>query len=326
MAPLTAARAVAVDRATASLRGGDFLSLRETSPPAVLGLLDLADRLKADPSLCATALTGRSVAMIFEKPSLRTRVTFDVGVQQLGGHAVVVAPSAVGLGRRESIRDVARTLDRMVDAIVIRTFGHDVVQELADAAAVPVVNALTDFSHPCQALADYMTLRQVTGRLAGLTLAYVGDGNNVATSLAFGAAKLGVHLRIASPPGYDLPDEVLAWVHAQADRSRGRCLSMRDPRAAVEGADAVYTDAWTSMGQEREEEPRRRAFAAYRVDEALMAAAAPDAIFMHCLPAHRGDEVTNEVIDGPRSMVFEQAENRLHAQKAVMAALLGSAS
>jgi ornithine carbamoyltransferase len=245
-----------------------------------------------------------------------------VAAYQLGAHAIDLAPQEIGIGGRESIEDVARTLDRMVDAIMIRTFAHETVQQLADAASVPVINGLSDLSHPCQALADYLTMRDVKGRLAGLRLAYVGDGNNVATSLIFGAALLGVRMTMAAPPGYGPRPEVLDWARRHELEHGIACRVMEAPEEAVRDADVVYTDTWVSMGQEAEGEDRRRAFAGYQVTADLLDFAAPDAVFMHCLPAHRGAEVAADVIDSPRSIVFKQAENRLHTEKALLSALV----
>ena len=257
---------------------------------------------------------------MFDKPSLRTRVTFEVAVRELGGDPILI-PSDVALGGRESAADVARNLERWVDAVVIRTFAQQVLEEFATAAPrLHVVNALTDEEHPCQAVADLLTLVERFGVLTGRTITYVGDGNNVATSLAQAAVMMGMHMHLASPEGYVLPD----WVQAQVARlSRdGATLQLfTDPKAAVKGACAVYTDVWTSMGQEHESSERERAFAGYQVNDALMARAEPDALFMHCLPAHRGEEVSAGVLDGPRSVVFDQAENRLHAQKAILSML-----
>lgn len=310
--------------ACTTLRGRDLLSIRDLTSSELLALLALAADTKRHPALFKERLRGRTVALIFEKPSLRTRVSFEVATHDLGGHALYLGAQEVGPGHREGIDDIARTLDGMVHAIVARTFAHATVEQLAAAASNPVINALSDFSHPCQALADYLTMREVKGKLAGLNLAYVGDGNNVANSLAFGAALLGVRMRIASPPGYEPRADVLAWArrHARADRETCRVVSSAEE--AVAGADVVYTDTWTSMGQEAEAEERRRAFAGFQVTTDLLDLAAPDAVFMHCLPAHRGEEVAADVIDSPRSIVFRQAENRVHTEKALLLALLGS--
>ena len=305
----------------AALRGRDLLSIRDLTREELMGLIGLAVDLRRDPSRHAGALAGKTLATIFEKPSLRTRVSFHVAAHQLGGHAIDLAPQEIGLGGREAIGDVARTLDRMVNAIMIRTFAHDVVEQLASAASIPVINGLTDFSHPCQALADYLTMLEVKGRLKGLRLAYVGDGNNVANSLIFGAALLGVRMTIAAPPGYEPKPEVLAWARRHAI-VKGTCRVVSSPEEAVSEADVVYTDTWISMGQEEEGEERRRAFTGFQVTDALLDRAASDVVFMHCLPAHRGDEVAPEVIDSARSVVFRQAENRLHTEKALLHAVM----
>jgi ornithine carbamoyltransferase len=304
------------------LRGRDLLSIRDLSRPELVSLLTLAVEAHREPSRYARALEGRTLATIFEKPSLRTRVSFHVAAQQLGGHALDLAPQEIGLGGRETLGDVARTLERMVSGIMIRTFDHDLVVQLAEAARIPVINGLTDFSHPCQALADYLTMLEIKGRLKGLRLAFIGDGNNVANSLIFGAALLGVDMTIAVPPGYAPPEAVLEW--ARRNRTSGTpCRVVVSPEEAVAGADVIYTDTWISMGWEAEADERRRVFAPYQVTEALFERAAPDAIFMHCLPAHRGEEVEAAVIDSPRSVVFQQAENRLHSEKALLIAVMG---
>jgi ornithine carbamoyltransferase len=297
--------------------------LRELTRAELLGLLALAADVREERARYAQALAGRTLATIFEKPSLRTRVSFHVAAYQLGAQAIDLGPQEIGLHGRESLEDVARTLDRLVNGLMIRTFAHDLVERLADLAAIPVINGLTDFSHPCQALADYLTMHDVKKRLAGLRLAFVGDGNNVANSLIFGAALLGVRMTIAAPPGYGPQSDVLAWAHRHAAGNGTACRVVASPEEAVEGADVVYTDTWISMGQEAEAEERRQAFAGFQVTDALLDGAAPDAIFMHCLPAHRGEEVAADVIDSPRSVVFTQAENRLHTEKAVLLALLG---
>jgi ornithine carbamoyltransferase len=261
--------------------------------------------------------------MLFEKPSLRTRVTFDVGISALGGHAVYLSPDEVGIGHRETATDVGRNLSRWVDAIVFRTFGHDTLAELASAASVPVVNALSDHEHPCQALADLMTLRQHLGHLRGRSVAFVGDGNNVCHSLLLAGALAGLHLRVATPRGYE-PDPVVVRHAAAAARRNGGSVRLEaDPAAAVTGVDAVYTDAWTSMGAEAEADLRRLRFAGYRVDTALLAGA-PGALVMHCLPAHRGEEISDEALDGPSSVVLDQAENRLYVQQALLVELLNT--
>jgi ornithine carbamoyltransferase len=262
--------------------------------------------------------------MLFEKPSLRTRVTFDVGIAQLGGRAVYLSPDEVGIGRRETATDVGRNLSRWVDAIVFRTFGHDTLVELATASSVPVVNALSDHEHPCQTLADLLTLQQHLGSLAGRRLTFVGDGNNVCHSLLLAGALAGLHVRVATPPGYE-PDPAVVREATRSARRHGGTIELgTDPRAAVRGADAVYTDTWTSMGAETEADLRRLRFAGFRVDASLLAES-PDALVMHCLPAHRGEEISAEALDGPRSVVLDQAENRLYVQQAILAELLDPA-
>ena len=271
-------------------------------------------------------LAGKTLALVFEKPSLRTRVSFHVAMRHLGGDCIYLSPPEVGLGQRETPADVARVLSRYVDCIAARTFAPETVAELARYAEIPVINALSDpplGEHPCQALADLLTMREQKGGLRGVTIAYVGDGNNVANSLCLGAAISGMHFRIASPPGYELDPAVLRKAEELAAQSGGSVMQMEEPYEAVEGADVVYTDVWASMGQEREAALRKEDFAGYTVDAKLMARAGPDAIFMHDLPAHRGEEVTAEVIEGPQSVVFDQAENRMHVQKALLALILG---
>ena len=301
-----------------SLIGRDLLSLADLTPSETTSLVDLGIRLKTQPSLYRQSLEGRTLAMLFEKPSLRTRVTFELGMTQLGGHALVLGAQEVGLGKREAIKDVARNLARWVDAIMARVFSHESLLELAKHASIPVVNGLSNTEHPCQALGDFMTLHEHKQKLAGLTLAWVGDGNNVAHSLIHGAARLGVRMRVATPPGYE-PD---AAVVELARRAGGSIELTHDPGEAVAGADAVYTDVWASMGQEAEAEARQQVFRPYQVNARLMRRAGAKALFMHCLPAHRGLEVTDAVLDGPKSIVYDQAENRLHIQKAILLALL----
>ncbi|OFV91144.1 MAG: ornithine carbamoyltransferase [Acidobacteria bacterium RIFCSPLOWO2_12_FULL_65_11] len=304
----------------------DFLSVLDFDPPEIERCLDLAAQMKADRSLgihapASQVLNGRYVAMLFEKPSLRTRTTFEIAVRELGGQPIIL-PSDVALGRREPVIDVARNLDRWVDFVVIRTFSQVVLTEFAAAAPrLHVINALTDEEHPCQALADFLTLRERLGPLRGRTLAFVGDGNNVVASLAHASAMLGVNLHLASPEGYQLRHAVVQQATAVA-RHGARLRLFTDPVDAVASADAVYTDVWTSMGQEAEAQVRRAVFMPYQVDDALMAAAKPGALFMHCLPAHRGEEVTAEVFESDASVVFDQAENRLHCQKALLSMLL----
>jgi ornithine carbamoyltransferase len=308
----------------------DFLSVLDFDPADLDRCLDLAAQLKADRPLgreapSADALAGRHVAMLFEKASLRTRTTFEIAIHELGGQVLMLRPDAA-LGGREPVTDVARNLERWIDAVIIRTFSQRLLEEFATAAKrLHVVNALTDDQHPCQALSDCLTLREHWGSLRGRTIAYVGDGNNVAASLAHAAAMAGAHLHVASPEGYQLSDEVVHQATGVA-RHGARLRLFADAADAVAGADAVYTDTWTSMGQEAEADRRRRIFAPYQVNDALMAIAKPGALFMHCLPAHRGEEVTADVLESPASIVFDQAENRLHCQKALLLMLLAPAS
>jgi len=301
-----------------------FVSLLDALPEDIERCLDLAADMKAARRTterpAAGILEGRHIALLFDKPSLRTRVTFEVAIRELGG-APMLIPAEVALGEREPITDVARNLERWVDAVVIRTFAQQIIEEFAAAApALRVVNALTDEEHPCQALADLMTLREHLGPLEGRTIAYVGDGNNVATSLVHACVMFGMCVHVASPLGYELPSRVQDQVR-RVTRNGGSLQLFTDPRGAVRGADAVYTDVWTSMGQEDERVERLAVFAGYQVNEALMSLASPAALFMHCLPAHRGEEVTAGVLESARSVVFDQAENRLHAQKALLAQL-----
>jgi ornithine carbamoyltransferase len=304
----------------------DFLSVLDLSSSELTRLLELSRQMKVDRRLgrqapTATALTARHVAMVFEKPSLRTRSTFEIAIKELGGEALHV-PSAFADGTREPLEDVARNLERWVHALVVRTYAQEKAASIAAAApTLHVVNALTNEEHPCQALADLMTLQERWGSLRGRRIAFVGDGNNVATSLAHASALLGLNFHIASPRGYELPPHVVASA-ADAARDGADVRLFNDPFEAVRGVDAIYTDVWTSMGQEREADCRRQIFAPYQVNAQLMCAAAPGALFMHCLPAHRGEEVTSEVLDSPASVVFDQAENRLHTQKALLLMLL----
>ncbi len=295
------------------------LELDDLEDAATLStLLDRAEAWKADPGAVPRPLADRGVAMIFEKPSARTRVSTEMAVVTLGGHPIYVQAEEVGMGTREPVADVARTLGSYCALVCARVFDHRTLEEMAEAAGVPVINLLSDQAHPCQALADLLTLREHFGGLDGRRVAFVGDGNNVAASLAFGAALSGLELCVASPPGYELDEQVV-----ERARNLGAAIeTTNDPFDAVRGVDAVYTDVWTSMGQEEEATARREAFRPYRVDDALMAAAGPDAVFLHCLPAHRGEEVTADVIDGPRSLVWPQAANRMHSIRALLAELV----
>ena len=296
----------------------DLLTGAEWSPAHARELLQLTADIKANPSAYAEILRGRFIALIFEKPSLRTRVTFEVGIQSMGGSVVFLDHTQARLGERESIADVARNLERWVQGIVARVYEQRVLDEMAASAEIPVVNALSDKFHPCQALADYFTLTERFGNLKGLKLAYVGDGNNVCHSLIYLGARLGVNLRIATPPNYKPDADVIADGKRVARETRAKIELFTDAREAVEGVQAVYTDAWTSMGFEAEEKVRNEVFRPYQVNRKLMSHAAGDAVFMHCLPAHRGYEVTAEVLDGPESVVLEQSENRMYVQKAIL--------
>jgi len=302
----------------------DFLSIRDLSVYEFGQMLDHADEVKKHPDKYRKALKNRILAMIFQKPSLRTRMTFEAGMLRLGGEAIYLAPSDISLGSREGAYDIGKNLERWVDGIMIRTFGHQIAVDLAASCRIPVINALTDLSHPCQAMADFQTLREHKGALSTLKLTYVGDGNNVCHSLMLAAARGGTKMAVATPAGYEPKPEVVKWAREDG-RDTGFTLSLTtSAEEAVTGADAVYTDVWASMGQETEKEARARIFAPYQVNARLMAHAKKDALFMHCLPAHRGDEVTDEVIDSPNSVVYDEAENRLHAQKAILIALMGN--
>ena len=299
----------------------DLLTGAEWSPGDVRDLLQRTAEIKARPARFASVLRGKHIALIFEKPSLRTRVTFEVGIQSMGGFVVFLDHTQARLGERESIPDVARNLQRWVHGIVARVYEQRVLEEMARSADIPVVNALSDKFHPCQALADFFTLEEKFGSLRGFKLAYVGDGNNVCHSLIFLAARLGVHIRIATPANYTPDADVLADAKRVAKETRSKIELFTDPTEAVAGAQAVYTDSWTSMGFEAEEKIRRNIFKPYQVNRKLLEQAAENAAFMHCLPAHRGAEVTDEVLDGPSSIVLDQSENRMYVQKAILHAL-----
>jgi ornithine carbamoyltransferase len=299
----------------------DLLTGAEWTPSDTRDLLQRTAEIKARPSRYASVLRNKHIALIFEKPSLRTRVTFEVGIQSMGGFVVFLDHTQARLGERESIPDVARNLERWVQGIVARVYEQRVLEEMAAHVAIPVVNALSDKFHPCQALADFFTLEEKFGSLRGFKLAYVGDGNNVCHSLIFLAARLGVHLRVATPANYAPADDVLVDAKRIAKESRARIELFTDPSEAVNNVQAVYTDSWTSMGFEAEEKVRRSVFKPYQVNRKLMELAAPGAVFMHCLPAHRGAEVTDEVLDSPTSVVLDQSENRMYVQKAILHAL-----
>jgi ornithine carbamoyltransferase len=300
-----------------------FLSLKDWSPEEIRELMSLASRIKADPAAWAGTLAGRSLGMIFQKASTRTRVSFEVGMFQLGGQALFLSSNDIQLHRGETIADTAQVLSRMVHGIMARVFAHQDILDLARHGSVPVINGLSDLLHPCQALADYFTLFEKRGEVAGLKLAYVGDGNNVAHELMFGAVKLGMRCVMACPPGYEPNPLMFKSAVREAQKLDSPLPEVsQDPMEAVAGADVVYTDVWTSMGQEAEAKKRLKAFQGFQVTPEMMAVAGPEALFMHCLPAHRGEEVAADVIDGPQSVVFDEAENRLHTQKAVLVTLL----
>lgn len=301
------------------MKGKDLLSIGDLAPDDVWRIIDRAIELKRQGA--SPILAGKSLALLFEKPSLRTRVSFDIAMHQMGGHSVYISQSEVGLGTRESISDVARTLSRYVNIIAARTFAHATIESLAEHATIPVINALSDREHPCQALGDLLTIYEKKAKLEGLTFAFIGDGNNVASSLLLASALAGANFRIASPKGYEISDEIESLGRRLA-RSNAQILLVEQPQAAVAGADVVYTDVWTSMGQEAEAKKRRVAFAGYQVTAELLSQAAKDAILMHPLPAHHDEEIAPGLIDSPQSVVFDQAENRLHVQKAILAELL----
>ncbi len=303
------------------MKGKSLLSISDLSSKDIRSLISQAADMKAAGWL--SVLSGKTLALLFEKPSLRTRVSFEVAIRQLGGQTIYLSPAEVGLGKRESIPDVARVLSRYVDAIVARTFSQQTLETLASYSSVPVVNALSDLEHPCQALADLFTIEEKKGGLTGLTLAFLGDGNNVAHSLLLAASLVGMNFKIASPSGYRLQGRILQLAEGYAADSGAEIVCTGEPRLAVSGADVVYTDAWTSMGQEAEAEERRRIFADYQLNSELLSLASEDAIVMHCLPAHRGEEIAEGILDSPASVVFDQAENRMHLQKALLAEMLG---
>ena len=309
--------------APSGFQGRDLISVADFNPQEIKEILAMAALMKAHPAEFHTALAGKQIVMFFEKPSLRTRLTFEAGAGSLGGQAIFVDQTHGALDARESLSDIAHNVERWVDGIVLRTFAHATVEGMARYASIPVINALSEREHPCQALADYLTLQERFGDLRKVTLAYVGDGNNVTHSLLLAGAALGSRILVATPAGYD-PNPAIVHLARETARKTGAVIELLSaPRAAVEGADAVYTDAWTSMGQEQEAAKREKVFPPYQVNDKLMAAAAPHAIFMHCLPAHRGQEATNAVMDSPQSVIFDQAENRLHVQKAILMLLLG---
>ena len=307
------------------MTGRDFLSVDDLTVEELMAVLDLAARMKADHTMHATALAGRSVALIFEKSSTRTRVSFEVGIAQLGAHPLVLSAGDLQLGRGETIEDTGRVLSRYVDAIVLRTFEQERLEALAEAASVPVINSLSDFEHPCQALADLLTIREHLGDLTGRVLTYVGDGNNVAHSLLLAGAKAAMTVRVATPAGFEPIRQVVDRAAEIAAETGGSIEVGTDPGTAAKGAHVLYTDVWASMGQEREADERALMFRPYQLNQALIEAADPDVLVMHCLPAHRGEEIADVAIDGEHSVVFDQAENRLHTQKALLVFLFGLA-
>jgi len=305
------------------MKNRHLLSIKDLSREEIEEIFQTAEKMKAEPDSYRASLLGKTLGMIFQKSSTRTRVSFEVGMFQLGGHALYLGASDMQLGRGETVPDTARVLSRYVDGIMARTFAHQDVIDLAEYGSVPVINGLTDLLHPCQVLADFLTIREHLGADTAVTMAYMGDGNNMAHSLLFIAAKLGANIRIITPPGYEPQEEIVASAREDAVSTGSEIMVTNDPDEGLPGANVVYTDVWASMGQEKEYKERKRIFADYQVNGEAFGKAANDAIFMHCLPAHRGDEVTDEVVDHPRSVVFDEAENRLHVQKAVMYLLMG---
>jgi len=303
----------------------DLISTRDLGPDGVQAVLHLTELMKSRPSVFSRALAGKQMVMFFEKPSLRTRLTFESGMVSLGGTAMFVDQSKSRLDAREKLSDIAHNLERWVDVIVLRTFAHETITGMAEYASIPVINALSDLEHPCQALADYFTLQEHFGGVKNISLAYVGDGNNVAHSLILTCACLGSSIRIATPKGYSCNPQIVVEAKKIAKQTGAKLEFLTEPHAAVAGVDAIYTDAWASMGQEQESRKRAEVFPPYQVNKKLMAEAAPHAVFMHCLPAHRGEEATDEVMDSEQSVIFDQAENRLHVQKAILYILLGGA-
>ncbi len=302
----------------------DLISLKDLSTLDIEKIFALTEKIKKTEQKFSQSLKGKSVGLIFQKPSNRTRVSFDVGIWQMGGHPVYLSPEEINLGKREAVSDVAKTLSRYLDAAVLRTFSHQDVVDLAKAATIPVINGLSDFTHPCQALADFYTIIEKKKKLKGITLAYVGDGNNVCNSLLFGASKLGMDIKVATPKNYEPNKDVIKVSSNFAKKTKSFVVLTNDPIEAVKGADVIYTDVWTGMGQEKESKMRKKIFADFQVNSKLVSHAKKDYIFMHCLPAHRGEEVEAKIIDSKNSVVFDQAENRLHIHKAVLVFLLGS--
>lgn len=300
----------------------DLVSIGDLSAQDIEGIFDLTDQLKKNRAKYSKALSGKTLALVFQKPSNRTRVSFDVGMYQLGGNSIYLSPGEINLGVRETIEDVAKTLSRYVDGLVLRTFEHKNVVEMAKYATVPVINGLTDFSHPCQALADVYTIREKLKKLPGVTLAYVGDGNNVCNSLLMAGAKCGLNIKVAVPKGYEPDQSVFRAARDIAAKQKNTVSLSNEAKTAVEGAEVVYTDVWTSMGQEKESEERKKIFRDFQINKGLLANAGKNVLVMHCLPAHRGEEITDEVMESENSVIFDQAENRMHVQKAILIKLL----
>lgn len=309
-----------------NFRNRHFLTLKDYSADEILAILDFAHEVKRRQKGGESfqPMKGKMMAMIFQKPSLRTRVSFETGMFQLGGSAMYLGPADIGLGARESVEDIARVLCRQVDVIMARVFAHSIVEDLARFSSVPVINGLSDWTHPCQVLADFQTIQERGKELRGLKLVYVGDGNNVANSLIFGGVALGAHVVTASPTGYQVSGDVRDWAETVAEQSGGSLTVTDKLEEAARGADVLYTDVWASMGQEEEAEERRRVFEGYQINTKLLELAKPDAVILHCLPAHYDEEITREVVDAPQSAIFDEAENRLHAQKALIALLAGN--
>lgn len=304
------------------MKNKDLISISDLERSKIVEMFDLADKIKMNKGNYADCLKGKILGLLFQKPSTRTRVSFEVGMRQLGGGALYLSPEEVGLGKREATKDVAKVLSRYLDAIAARTYSHSEVLELAKYSTVPVINALTDLLHPCQALSDLYTLKAKKGKLEGLTISFVGDGNNVLHSLLYGCSKLGVNLRIAAPEGYEPDKNITEEAVNLASNTGAQIFLTSNPEEAVQKADVLYTDVWVSMGQEKEREERLKVFKPYQVNQRLVSLASPDVLVMHCLPAHRGEEITDDVLDGSNSIVFDQAENRLHLQKAILVMLL----
>ena len=300
----------------------DFLSIHDLSPYQFSQIMDLTREIKEKPHRFRDRLKNKILAMIFEKPSLRTRMTFEAGMLQLGGEAIFLAPTDIQMGTRETTKDVGKNLERWVDAVMLRTYDHKTLLDLAQSCRIPVINALTDLLHPCQAMADFFTLKEKRGDLVHMRLAYVGDGNNVCHSLLLAAAKTGTQISVATPPGYEPDPDIINMAVKDGQETKFEIFITTDPHEAVRNADAVYTDVWASMGKEAEETDRTEIFTPFQINRELMAQAKPSALFMHCLPAHRGEEVSDDIMDSSQSIVFDQAENRLHVQKAIMLLLI----